>query len=109
MGGKTTILPALFLHNGASLVLTVERVKGIEPSSQAWEAHVLPLNHTRFETGYSFSRCFGLTQAARACSRNRLGPPKVLSQFVQQQFQPNAEPRPIRFERQLRDASSKDF
>ena len=25
----------------------VERVKGIEPSSQAWEAHVLPLNHTR--------------------------------------------------------------
>src|SRR6266516_6542903 len=27
----------------------MERVKGIEPSSQAWEAHVLPLNHTRFE------------------------------------------------------------
>jgi hypothetical protein len=26
----------------------MERVKGIEPSSQAWEAHVLPLNHTRF-------------------------------------------------------------
>ena len=25
----------------------VERVKGIEPSSQAWEARVLPLNHTR--------------------------------------------------------------
>jgi hypothetical protein len=25
----------------------MERVKGIEPSSQAWEAHVLPLNHTR--------------------------------------------------------------
>ncbi len=25
----------------------VERVKGIEPSFQAWEAHVLPLNHTR--------------------------------------------------------------
>src|ERR1044071_5788412 len=25
----------------------VERVKGIEPSSQAWEAHILPLNHTR--------------------------------------------------------------
>jgi hypothetical protein len=22
-------------------------VKGIEPSSQAWEAHILPLNHTR--------------------------------------------------------------
>ena len=27
----------------------MERVKGIEPSSQAWEAHVLPLNHTRIE------------------------------------------------------------
>ncbi len=26
----------------------MERVKGIEPSSQAWEAHILPLNHTRF-------------------------------------------------------------
>ncbi len=26
----------------------VERVKGIEPSSQAWEARILPLNHTRF-------------------------------------------------------------
>src|SRR5436190_22308944 len=26
---------------------SLERVKGIEPSSQAWEAHVLPLNHTR--------------------------------------------------------------
>ena len=23
-------------------------MKGIEPSSQAWEAHVLPLNHTRY-------------------------------------------------------------
>ena len=27
--------------------LIMERVKGIEPSSQAWEAHILPLNHTR--------------------------------------------------------------
>ncbi len=25
----------------------MERVKGIEPSPQAWEAHVLPLNYTR--------------------------------------------------------------
>ena len=25
----------------------MERVKGIEPSSQPWEGHVLPLNHTR--------------------------------------------------------------
>ncbi len=25
----------------------MERVKGIEPSPQAWEARILPLNHTR--------------------------------------------------------------
>ena len=25
----------------------LERVKGIEPSSHAWEARILPLNHTR--------------------------------------------------------------
>jgi hypothetical protein len=29
----------------------LERVKGIEPSFQAWEAHVLPLNHTRAAWG----------------------------------------------------------
>ena len=29
----------------------LERVKGIEPSSQAWEAHILPLNHTRTGSG----------------------------------------------------------
>jgi hypothetical protein len=28
----------------------MERVKGIEPSSQPWEGHILPLNHTRFES-----------------------------------------------------------
>ena len=28
----------------------MERVKGIEPSSQAWEARILPLNHTRFRS-----------------------------------------------------------
>ena len=26
----------------------VERVEGIEPSTKAWEAFVLPLNYTRF-------------------------------------------------------------
>ena len=31
----------------------LERVKGIEPSSQAWEARILPLNHTRFRGSYS--------------------------------------------------------
>ena len=30
----------------------MERVKGIEPSSQAWEARILPLNHTRFRLRY---------------------------------------------------------
>ena len=28
-------------------VAFLERVRGIEPPSQAWEAYVLPLNHTR--------------------------------------------------------------
>ncbi|MDB5838560.1 MAG: hypothetical protein JWQ23_512 [Herminiimonas sp.] len=28
----------------------IERVKGIEPSSRAWEAFVLPLNYTRMES-----------------------------------------------------------
>ena len=27
----------------------LERVKGIEPSSQPWEGHILPLNHTRLD------------------------------------------------------------
>ena len=27
--------------------IDLERVKGIEPSSQAWEARILPLDHTR--------------------------------------------------------------
>jgi hypothetical protein len=34
----------------------MERVKGIEPSSQAWEARILPLNHTRL-------RCASARQA----------------------------------------------
>ncbi len=28
---------------------SVERVKGIEPTLQAWEARVLPLNYTRLD------------------------------------------------------------
>ena len=28
-------------------ILVLERVKGLEPSSKAWEAAVLPLNYTR--------------------------------------------------------------
>ena len=30
--------------------MKLERVKGIEPSSQPWEGHILPLNHTRLRT-----------------------------------------------------------
>ena len=38
---------------------SLERVKGIEPSSQAWEAHVLPLNHTRNRERSSVSQSKG--------------------------------------------------
>jgi hypothetical protein len=34
-------------RRNARLVFCMERVKGIEPSPPAWEAGVLPLNHTR--------------------------------------------------------------
>ena len=29
------------------VVLSLERVMGIEPTSQAWEARILPMNYTR--------------------------------------------------------------
>src|SRR5882757_4684657 len=32
-------------------LLSLERVEGIEPSSKAWEAFVLPLNYTRVKEG----------------------------------------------------------
>src|ERR1700733_7919870 len=38
----------------------MERAKGIEPSSQPWEGHILPLNHTRLR-GFAAS-----TRQARA-------------------------------------------
>jgi hypothetical protein len=31
-------------------IINLERVKGIEPSSQPWEGHILPLNHTRLRS-----------------------------------------------------------
>ena len=37
------------LRNTALLTIYKERVKGIEPSSSAWKAEVLPLNYTRKE------------------------------------------------------------
>ncbi len=38
------------MNIGDSGSARLERVKGIEPSSQAWEARILPLNHTRATT-----------------------------------------------------------
>ena len=40
----------------------MERVKGIEPSSQAWEARILPLNHTHFPSSFLCSKPFSATQ-----------------------------------------------
>ena len=40
----------------------MERVKGIEPSSQAWEARVLPLNHTRNRSEQTFIKPTPKTQ-----------------------------------------------
>ncbi len=43
----------------------MERVKGIEPSFQAWEAHVLPLNHTRFRLTADWLAASGSSGNAR--------------------------------------------
>ena len=44
----------------------LERVKGIEPSSQPWEGHILPLNHTRLCTELCFYQtCRRLATALR--------------------------------------------
>ena len=56
----------ILLHSFVSALKSMERVKGIEPSSQAWEARILPLNHTR--NGFLVSD--GL--AARNCSICRI-------------------------------------
>ena len=37
---------------GTSQIDAVERMKGIEPSYEAWEAAVLPLNYTRTAAHY---------------------------------------------------------
>ncbi len=47
----SSVLFALHLHFFVSALKSMERVEGIEPSFQAWEAHVLPLNHTRVCSG----------------------------------------------------------
>jgi hypothetical protein len=53
-------------------VETVERVKGIEPSSRAWEAFVLPLNYTRMTTFYAGSTRSGKCLPAGPASRGDL-------------------------------------
>ncbi len=57
--GGSPVLPVRFAAANAEFGLnsqkrlfywikpSLERVKGIEPSSQPWEGHILPLNHTR--------------------------------------------------------------
>ena len=60
--------------------MSLERVKGIEPSYEAWEAAVLPLNYTRSSAGvYGSCPLSGACrvavegmQYARANSRGRV-------------------------------------
>jgi hypothetical protein len=40
------------VFSGSPWKVEVERVKGIEPSYEAWEAAVLPLNYTRGRGGF---------------------------------------------------------
>ena len=52
------------VFSGSPWKVEVERVKGIEPSYEAWEAAVLPLNYTRFFSSVSrrhqrLARCGG--------------------------------------------------
>src|SRR5207237_8784812 len=45
--GRSGSHPAMVSRNDGWLVGWLERMRGIEPPSQAWEACVLPLNHIR--------------------------------------------------------------
>jgi hypothetical protein len=43
------------IHISLSANVNLERVMGIEPTSQAWEARILPLNYTRnYITNFKF-------------------------------------------------------
>ena len=44
----------------------MEAEVGIEPTNGAWEAHILPLNHTRTE---SLLRCYQTPSLAGECRR----------------------------------------
>ncbi len=49
-----------FTTHFVSASLSMERVKGIEPSCEAWKASVLPLNYTRVTIGRDDSRCWAV-------------------------------------------------
>jgi hypothetical protein len=49
-------------HQPIAIKSGLERVKGIEPSYEAWEAAVLPLNYTR--EGHEFTRSPGVVDGA---------------------------------------------
>ncbi len=40
--------------------VTLERIKGVEPSCSAWEADVLPMNYIRAAAGFRVTRLCGL-------------------------------------------------
>src|SRR5689334_6546866 len=50
----------------------MERVKGIEPSSQAWEARILPLNHTRCRCTFHLADVVKACNSSISCSRKQL-------------------------------------
>ena len=62
----------------------MERVKGIEPSYEAWEAAVLPLNYTRKETSKPRQRPTSGRSEQRLCADQNIRP----SQHSQKQRAP---------------------
>jgi hypothetical protein len=56
----------------------LERVTGIEPAYEAWEAAVLPLNYTRSATQFTRSRSAAGDRTAVATSLScRASPPRA--------------------------------
>ena len=66
----------------------LERVKGIEPSSQPWEGHILPLNHTRFAGHLFCSKRHPHWQLVCSRALNHFQSPDGFGQFFLNQFQP---------------------
>jgi hypothetical protein len=77
----------------------MERVKGIEPSSQAWEARILPLNHTRFECAEVVAGVVRLRNCSmRLVAQLRRGGEGLVHAFCQQHgvLRGRAVPAPAR-------------